>query len=1002
MMEEEDDLSEFTDDPESTAVQDRYEIGRILGQGGGGSVYEATDRKIGRKVALKVLSILGSDDRARHRFQVELESIAALEHPHIIPVFDHGSLEGRPFYAMKYVGGGTLAERADDFRDAREIVALMRKITGAVLDAHQHGILHRDLKPGNILLDEDGEPYVSDFGLAKRFTDGKEAEFTLSGSVIGTPAFMSPEQASGDQSSVTVASDIFSLGAILFGLLTGRRAFEGNTTHQILREVIDTDVRFTSGELKKLDKDLTTICLKCLQKNPDLRYNSTGELAREFDRYLRGEPITARPIGSVSRMMRWCRRKPYITTSIALALVTLATFVVSLVLGLRALREAQQETMRQLYYANMTSLQSGSDRLNIGATRAILESASQYEDKGFEWGYWNRRLNHRHEIFEHKNGVHAVAFSPDEALLVTGDRWGVHIWERKTGVVMAAFRVGGSVFDVKFSADGESIVVSQFLNSDDRSPSVHVYDLAGVKRRTLMEGPYKEAIGLSLVPDQPGHIATYGGKGLTIWDYTTGEAVHQLELPRLDSTYGRRYLAFSPDGDRFAISPGLQIRRIEDGEVLVDLLAEANAIARSDGLRNEARQIAFDFSGDRLVVGGSVYDAHTGALISASSLAGSDAPSAFSPDGKFVAVSDEANGIRILFADRVRRPSMERGTSEASFALLGHRSRITRIAYSRNGDWLLSSSEDGTARVWDCREWERRTLLGHDWSDKTRIAGLGMTSDGSRIVTGSDDGTAVVWDRASGGKLLTFRGHAGEISPLEVLPNDREVITGSHDGTAKIWDMQTGKVRLSLEGHKGEIWCVTVSAAGDRVLTGGTDSLAILWDSSSGKPLLHFRAHTGPVSAVAFSPDGRLLVTGSDDRSVIVWDAVTGEQLLTFAAHTSWLGDAQFFPDGERVVTCGDDNVARIWDVRSGEELQVLRGHSGTVLDLAISPDGRRVFTVSGDRTCRVWDVETGRQFLMLLSEFGEFNSVALSGDGHTLAAGAFRAATVWESTDLK
>ena len=281
---------------------DHYEIEEEIGRGGDGIVYRCRDKNVGRLVAIKFVSFLRtSDETARQRFRSEIETIASLDHPHIIPVYANGEMDGRSFYTMKYLGGGSLSSHHENPLPPGQAVALMQKITDAVSHAHERGVLHRDLKPSNVLLDDRGEPCLSDFGLAKRHTT--ESQLTITGSVMGTPAYMSPEQARGENTTLTPASDIFSLGSLFYFLLTGQHAFHGDDSHVILRRVIEDEPSFSD-----LDRDLIAVCRKCLEKNPDHRYPSARSLSQDLQRWQQNEPVTARHLTLTRRTGRIIRR----------------------------------------------------------------------------------------------------------------------------------------------------------------------------------------------------------------------------------------------------------------------------------------------------------------------------------------------------------------------------------------------------------------------------------------------------------------------------------------------------------------------------------------------------------------------------------------------------------------------------------------------------------------------------------------------------------------------
>lgn len=304
------------DDPPEFQNPTDYEIEEEIGRGGDGIVYRCRDKNVGRQVAIKFVNFLrGSDETARQRFRSEIETIASLDHPHIIPVYTNGEMSGRSFYTMKYLSGGNLSSCLGNPLPPGEAVPLMGKIVSAVQHAHERNVLHRDLKPSNVLLDERGEPCLSDFGLAKRHT--AESQITLTGSVIGTPSYMSPEQARGENATLSPASDIFSLGTLFYFILTGKHAFAGDDSHLILHKVIEDEPDFPD-----LDRELIAVCRKCLEKEPARRYQSAGALLEDLIRWQNDEPVTARHLTMTRRARRLVRRQaaPILITILAIIL----------------------------------------------------------------------------------------------------------------------------------------------------------------------------------------------------------------------------------------------------------------------------------------------------------------------------------------------------------------------------------------------------------------------------------------------------------------------------------------------------------------------------------------------------------------------------------------------------------------------------------------------------------------------------------------------------------
>jgi serine/threonine-protein kinase len=305
-----------------------YELLEEVGHGGMGVVYRARDLRLNRVVALKLM-VAGqfATEREVRRFRAEAEAAARLNHPNIVAIYEFGQLEGRPFLSMRLVEGENLAQHLHGVpMDAVPTAQLMSRLARAVHYAHQRGILHRDLKPANVLLDADGQPHVSDFGLAKCLdsSDG----LTLSGAMLGSPNYMSPEQAAGHPERLTTATDIYSLGAVMYELLTGRPPFRADTALETMRQVMEEPPPAPHTIRKFADRELEMVCLKCLDKEPEHRYGSAEALAEDVERWLRREPIQARPIGALRRLGKWTQRKPRTAALLLLCGLASLAFVV--------------------------------------------------------------------------------------------------------------------------------------------------------------------------------------------------------------------------------------------------------------------------------------------------------------------------------------------------------------------------------------------------------------------------------------------------------------------------------------------------------------------------------------------------------------------------------------------------------------------------------------------------------------------------------------------------
>jgi len=300
-----------------------YELLEQIGRGGQGVVFRARQKSLNRTVALKVIS-LGQWASKAHlkRFRLEAEAAAHLEHPGIVPIHEVGERDGQCYFSMKFIEGGQLDEVVKQTpMSIRQAVELITKVARTVHYAHEHGILHRDIKPGNILLDQKGEPHLTDFGLARLVES--ESTVTRTMEVLGTPSYMAPEQAVGNNAGISSITDVYGLGAVLYQLLTGQPPFAGGTTYETIKLLLDTEPRQPRLLNPKIDRDLSTICLKCLEKDSKRRYSSALALAEDLERWLKHEPIQARRTGIFTRGQKWMRRNPA-SALLAASLIALA------------------------------------------------------------------------------------------------------------------------------------------------------------------------------------------------------------------------------------------------------------------------------------------------------------------------------------------------------------------------------------------------------------------------------------------------------------------------------------------------------------------------------------------------------------------------------------------------------------------------------------------------------------------------------------------------------
>lgn len=979
-----------------------YELVEEVARGGMGIVFKARQISLNRVVALKMIrggELAGEPDVKR--FQAEAEAAAQLDHPNIVPIYQVGEQNGRHFFSMGFVEGKSLQEKLNDGpRPGKDAAALVKTIAEAVQYAHEKGIVHRDLKPANILLDAENQARITDFGLAKRLQ--VDNSLTVTGQVMGTPSFMAPEQASEKPSEVGPRTDVYALGALLYCALTGRPPFQAANVVETLKQVVEREPPAPRQLNPSVAKDLDTICLKCLRKDPSKRYATAKALAEDLGRFLNHEAIQARPVGRIERVRKWVKRRPAIAAlSAALILIAVLGFS-AVVWQWRRAEDALRAAETNLYYNRISLAHHEWVAGNPRRGDDLLDEC-QPEFRNWEW-YYLKRLCHplllrvQSKVPGERVEPTDVAFSPDGRYVATAyTNATVRLWDVTTGNEVRTFRHAERVASVVFSPNGQYMATAS-----GKKPKGHRGKPNG--KVTLWNASTGQQVssrraytwrdrGISFSPDGK-TIALSAFRGVVVlWNPFENKDVATFK--------GSGSPAFSPDGKHLALSGG-RILDIENGKELV----------RLDNRGLAGFHVVFSPDGKQLAMHNAVYDAQSGKELFRFFTPGDRHPYShsvsFSPDGKRLAILSSERDIKIFDVAKrqplltINVPSM--GVVEA-LAFSPHGLRLASVCNTRivaNQEFQEATQLD----LWDGQVGLGAATFGQNGRPVTTVA---LSPDG-RYVAGVSNftrrtpdhppapGETRVWDTRTGRLVLELAPGSAEQAAHAAAwsPDSQRLATACWDQTVKVWRIGEKDKPLVLEGHKDLITGLTFNADGEKLAMVGKNGSAGIWDAHTGRILLRLPSGKEPFRDLVWSPDGKQLAAAGDER-VTVWNAGAGELVQTFAAEgihfNPKIAQVMWSPDGQRLAATmgtGESTLFRknytfetagsiwIWDVESGKRA-VRWGENPPNGPFQWSPDGKRIAVLtgsawtqeghkgqkitlhSGASALALWDVDSGQ-----------------------------------------
>lgn len=960
-----------------------FELLEEIARGGMGIVYRARQISLGREVAVKMILAgeLATGETVQ-RFRNEAAAAARLDHPNIVPVYEIGEHELQHFFSMRLVlGGRNIAGWAAGSNDSGEshgygsIATMMAKVANAVAFAHDRGVLHRDLKPSNILVDENGEPQITDFGLAKLVHEHEPDNLrTLSIAVMGSPSYMAPEQADGRHRDLTTATDVYGLGAVLYELLSGRPPFTGHSPLSIARMVVEQMPPPPAG----VPRDLATICMKCLAKEPAQRYTTAHALAEDLERFSSGHSILARPVSAPEAVWRWTRRRPGVSS-------LLAALVLALVLGLggatwqwhraETARRHQQEILDHLHWSGIVR-----EIDTNAAPEALAKLATLLRH---DPGNWQAAMLAMSVVDQQpfpspagppvtleEQPATPPRLAPDGHWFAAAGRdRTLRAWSATSGEEIARLPLDGAAKALAVSSGRLPLAVA---TEDGR---LHLWASLQSPALSHPRGE-RTALGFLRFSADGSRLLGHSEDAAEVWNCAAPE-----EAPKDFMVEGGvRHAEISADGSRVLVWNPEQasLFDVASGRLLLKVAAKE---AFADG--------ALAASGQRFTLVDGRFTVRVWDAGSASGEARCEIDSSPSPVDL---VTLNASGSRVTLAMGGNDLAMyETNSGVKTSPLMKHLYNPTVLVSSRDGTRMVSSGRDGQVIAWDAGTGERLCHpIRFDVVD--RAAGVDVSHDGKTVLTiqrarpGAPPVIAVWHPTATRPPQRQFPETANEIAVNRLSPDGKlACLSTSPDFRAYVYELATGRVVLN-EPTRGDVYGHLFSPDGGRMYALTDNGWLHGWSLETRQPLWPPVRHPGLIRPGAISPDGSRIIAGHNDGHIRISDTATGKLVKTLA-HPGDVRVLRFAGNGsDRFFSGSTDGVAHVWDLHRGEKLATSSGHTDAIIAGGWSPDGKLIATASYDGTARVWDAASGRPIGVPMLHSTWLAHLEFSPDGKLLA----------------